>query len=181
MKFKLFLVLFFITSNILAQDPKSLCKIPDGVYYIVSYIDRSYVIDNSSSNVALGNNIQLWKRNNTNAQKWRIENRDGGIVFHSLNNEDYVIDNSSSRTYNGNNIVLYAKNGTNAQLWYPEKAGLGLYYYVCVLRSANNTNFVMDLSASKTVNGNNIQLWGYNKTDAQKWIICSASVIELLE
>lgn len=41
----------------------------------------------------------------------------------------------------------------------------GLY----VIRSACNSNYVIDLNASVVSRGNNIQLWEYNGTNAQKW------------
>lgn len=143
--------------------------IPDGTYYIFTEVKagdgKMHAIDNSSSNVENGNNIHIWEKNGTNAQKWRVENKNGGIILHSGNNDNFVLDNNGSQCVNGNNIHLWEKNGTNAQLWYPEKADNGVY----ILRSAINRNYVIDLSGSGTANGNNIHLYQYNGTPAQKW------------
>lgn len=144
--------------------------IPDGYYYIVSEVFDSknpavHAMDNASSVVKNGNNIRLWEWNATKAQIWRVENKNGGIIIHSGNNDNYVVDNYGSRTVNCNNINLWEKNGSNAQLWFPEKVGEGVY----VIRSANNPDYVIDLYNSGVFNGSNIQLYKYNGSDAQKW------------
>lgn len=158
----LFLILFspILWTNLNAQI------IPDGVYFIQSSINSDYCIDNSSSLVQNGNNIHIYKKNFTDAQKWKVENRNGHIIIRSMNNPNYVLDNSSSMIQNGNNIHLWEYNGTNAQLWHPDKVGENTY----VLRSALNNSFVVDLNNSATVNGNNIHLWENNGTKAQNWV-----------
>lgn len=42
---------------------------------------------------------------------------------------------------------------------------------VYVIRSAINTNYVLDLSNSQAYDGGRVQLWQYNGTNAQKWRI----------
>ena len=42
---------------------------------------------------------------------------------------------------------------------------------VYVIKSSVNPNYVIDLSGSQVFNGNNIQIWERNRTDAQHWII----------
>lgn len=140
--------------------------IPDGVYTIWTSYEGLYCIDVSNSRMADGSNIQLWDHNNSNAQHWKVENRDGAIVIRSTINSDYVIDVSNSRMADGTNIQLWPYNGTKAQLWYPYSVGGQKY----ILRSAINPNYVIDLSASRVARGTNIQLWTRNNTGAQTWI-----------
>lgn len=153
--------------------------IPDGVYYIFSEVDGHYVIDDSGSRIYNGNNIHIWKMNETKAQQWKVENRNGAIIIRSAINNSYVIDNNGSIVRNGNNIHLWEYNGTNAQRWYPEKVSGRDNVYV--LRSALNSRYVIDLNGSGAYDGNNIQLYEYNGSKAQKWCFITAADIDLTD
>lgn len=150
--------------------------IPDGLYYIFSQVDSNYVIDDNGSAVYNGNNIHLWKLNKSKAQQWKVENRNGAVIFRSAVNTNYVIDNNGSIVGNGNNIHLWEYNGSAAQLWYPEKLYSNRDVYV--LRSACNRQYVIDLNGSGTYDGNNIQLYQYNGTKAQQWFIIGVGELE---
>lgn len=150
--------------------------IPNGVYYIFSAVDGHYAIDDYGSNAFNGNNINLWTFNKTNAQKWKVENRNGGIILRSAVNNNFVIDDNGCNVYNGNNIHLWEYNGTNAQLWYPERVSSKRELFV--LRSSLNRNFVIDVNGCGMFDGNNIQLWEYNGTNAQKWVFLKVGEVE---
>lgn len=152
----------------------------DGVYEIQSAINRNYVIDNNGSNLSNGNNVHLWERNGTDAQKWRLVNyKDGTVTLRTMcgyeNNTFldllvgtytiYMLDLNGSNIYNGNNIHLWEGNGTNAQRWILTRNSNGSY----TIRSSINRNYVIDDNGSIISNGNNIHLWEANGTAAQQW------------
>ena len=139
--------------------------IPEGIYVIRSSINPQYVIDLRGSITSDGNNINIWKYNGTNAQKWKVVHDRGAIVIKSTIDNRCVIDLNSSNAKSGENIHIWKYNGTNAQRWYAKRIN-GCYE----LHSAVNNNFVIDLNASRTTDGNNIQAWETNGTSAQKWV-----------
>jgi len=61
--------------------------------------------------------------------------------------------------------ILFFVTIVSATPFYSQSLPDGVYRIV----SACNNDYVIDLSASKIANGNNIQLWDNNGTDAQKW------------
>ena len=140
--------------------------IADGVYVIKSSVNPNYVIDLSGSNVFNGNNIQLWERNNTNAQKWIVENVNGAVIIKSSINKSFVIDLNRSNAASGTNIQLWESNGTKAQRWYVMQKGNYFEFH-----SAVNSSYVIDLNSSNIASGENIQCWESNNTNAQRWIL----------
>lgn len=51
-------------------------EVEDGTYIIKSVVDQDYVIDVDAGSKNDGANIQLYKRNDSNAQKWIIKKVD---------------------------------------------------------------------------------------------------------
>lgn len=152
-------------------------SLENGVYEIQNAANRDYVIDNNGSNLSEGNNIHLWLKNGTNAQRWYLyNNSDGTVSLRSTSGDDdsffeflfrpyYMMDLNGSNATNGNNIHLWTSNSTNAQKWFLTRNSNGSY----TIRSAVNRNFVIDNNACNLANGNNIQIWESNGTKAQQW------------
>lgn len=152
---------------------ETLAQISAGLYEISSSINGNHVIDLNGSLTHDGNNIQIWTKNNTNAQKWNIwPNGDGTYTIASVINDNCVIDLNGSHTNDGNNIHIWKRNNTNAQKWYFEKQGA---FYI--IRSAVNKNYVIDLNGCMINDGNNIHIWQFNNTNAQKWTLRKISSV----
>lgn len=82
-----------------------------------------------------------------------------------------VVDIKSDGYRNGTNCWLYQLNYSFAQQFVIECVGrdrLGEYF---VIRKAKNKNMVLDVTGGKVRNGQNIQLYQYNRTRAQQWYI----------
>ena len=140
--------------------------IPDGIYNIFPKGTEVFRIDNAANRGEDGNNIHIWENNDTDAQRWRVENRgDGVIVIHSMNNENKVVDNEGFNPCNNNNISIYQDNNTPNQIWITEKTADGCV----VLRTAQDPRFVLSCGPEQVHNGQNIMLYEYNGTDWQKW------------
>lgn len=160
MKKTLLFLIFFIAISANA------IVIEDGIYIIKSSINPNFVIDLNGGRATLGNNIQLWDKNNSDAQRWIIKNVNGTVKICSVINSHYVIDLNEAHAVCGENIQCWEDNGSNAQQWLPRK--VGSYYE---FRSAANQNFTIDLCNSQTVRGQNIHCWEANGTNAQRWIL----------
>lgn len=136
-------------------------------YEIVSSINQNFALDVSGANFISGTNVQLYRRNQTPAQKFRFrptENKNEYTILSS--NSNYVLDVSGASTYSGANIQLWVSNGTCAQKWTVIVNQDNSYTFLNAC-----SNKALDLSSASINNGSNIQIWEDNKTNAQKWIL----------
>lgn len=148
--------------NKLAAQNKN--AISDGVYEIRSAKNNNYTLDVNSASSRNGANIQLYLRNGTQAQAFRVSHDSQGFVTFTNVNSGKVIDLDGAITKNGRNIHQYASNGTHAQKWIVQKSGSG---YAIV--SAIDTSFALDIRNGTVYSGSNIQLYKSNNTAAQQW------------
>ncbi|WP_419042493.1 RICIN domain-containing protein, partial [Holdemanella porci] len=149
--------------NDLAAQNKN--TIVDGVYEICSVKNRDYTLDVNGASSENGANIQLYLRNGTLAQAFKVSHDSQGFVTFTNVNSGKVLDLDGAVTQNGRNIHQYASNGTRAQKWIVQKSGSG---YAIV--SAIDTSYVLDLRNGTVSSGTNIQLYKSNNTAAQQWV-----------
>ncbi|MGN0219108.1 MAG: RICIN domain-containing protein [Muribaculaceae bacterium] len=99
----------------------------------------------------------------------------GFYIIRSANNRNYVIDNNGCNTSDGNNIHLWELNRTRAQIWHMTNLPDGTVTFANMSVLPNpldqSTFHMLDLNGSGTFNGNNIHLWTYNGTRAQRWYL----------
>lgn len=148
-------------NNLAAQNKNA---ISDGVYEIRSAKNNNFTLDVNSASSRNGANIQLYLRNGTQAQAFRVSHDSQGFVTFTNVNSGKVIDLDGAITKNGRNIHQYASNGTRAQKWIVQKSGSG---YAIV--SAIDTSFALDIRNGSVYSGSNIQLYKSNNTAAQQW------------
>lgn len=139
----------------------------NGTYRIESSVDRDYVLDVSGASTADKANIQIYKRNGTQAQTFNLEYVVGGYYQIINIKSGKAVDVSGAKIINKRNIWQYTVNGTKAQLWKPIKNPDGSYTFESALKS----DYVMDLSGAKAVNKRNVHLYKKNGTNAQKWFL----------
>lgn len=154
-----------ITENYIEPDTNTNAIIKDGYYIISSSINNNYVLDNQGASFNRCSNIQIYQRNNTEAQLWKIINRENGTIQIINASNGLTLDVTSGLAYDSNNIQLYFQNLTNAQLWYPVKKDSSI-----VLISAIDNRYCLDLQSGIVRDCNNIQLYSVNESDAQKFI-----------
>ena len=110
-------------------------KKADGSIELVSALNINYCLDLYSSRTVCANNVEIYERNNSNAQLWKFqkyetaqekadrlakENQsimDDGVYFIKNIHTEYVLDVPSSSKNPGVNIQLYTSNETDAQKW----------------------------------------------------------------
>lgn len=148
-------------NNLAAQNKNTLA---DGVYEICSVKNSNYALDVNSASTRNGANVQLYIRNGTQAQAFKVSHDSQGFVTFTNINSGKVIDLDGAITKNGRNIHQYASNGTRAQKWIVQKSGSG---YSIV--SAIDTSFALDIRNGFVYSGSNIQLYKSNNTAAQQW------------
>ena len=148
-------------NSLAAQNKNTLA---DGVYEINSVKNSNYTLDVNSASIRNGANVQLYLRNGTQAQAFRVSHDSQGFVTFTNINSGKVIDLDGAITKNGRNIHQYASNGTRAQKWIVQQSGSG---YSIV--SAIDTSFALDIRNGSVYSGSNIQLYKSNNTAAQQW------------
>lgn len=148
-------------NNLAAQNKNTLA---DGVYEICSVKNSNYALDVNSASTSNGANVQLYLRNGTQAQAFKVSHDSQGFVTFTNINSGKVIDLDGAITKNGRNIHQYASNGTRAQKWIVQQSGSG---YSIV--SAIDTSFALDIRNGFVYSGSNIQLYKSNNTAAQHW------------
>lgn len=150
--------------------------------WTVSFVfGYGYLFVNSATGQALdvagasslpGTTAQLYSRNYSNAQGWRLVGCsmvDDGIY-------EFMAGNDSSRTLrldvtggsdnNGANVQVWGANGSDAQLWRIVSAGGGWYRIYSV-----NSGKALDVTNWGTTDGTNVQQWTATESSsmAQLW------------
>ena len=158
----------------------------DGEGYITfTNVKSGKVLDLNGGSVTNGRNIQQYDSNGTKAQKWVLKGDSNGYEIVSAANSNYVLDLNGAIVRNSQNIQLYQSNGTKAQKWVfsayvspVERAKQlasenvntiqnGTY----VISTSKNSGYVFDVNGGSYSNSANVQLYGYNGTNAQLWTI----------
>ena len=155
-------------------------------YITIMNAQSKKVLDVSGASTKNGTNIQQYESNGSRAQKWvGIKQEDGSVEFISALNCNICVDLSGGKAVNNANIQIYSSNGSRAQKWILTKTLLmseiiaelasehkddikdGTY----VIKSAINSNYVLQVAGSSNNNKANVQLYTGNGSEGQKWII----------
>ena len=155
-----------LKSMLLIADSKTKPEkpIPDGIYTISSKLNPNMCLDINQCSKNDKANLQLWQKNGTNAQKFKVQyNSDGYYTIKAICSGKFI-DVSASGKQNGTNIWQYCDNGTDAQKWFIVPDGEGYY---CLVSKCNN--MCMDVYGAKAINGANIHCWPIHAEDNQRF------------
>ena len=138
----------------------------NATYKIVSKKDNTFVVDVTGGKAVNGTNIELYKDNGSNAQKFKMlpDNIIDGVVYYHIENQvdsTQVIDNAGNSAESGNNIQTYAWGTGNGERWSLAN-GESNYYNI-----KTYTGLCMDVKSGTMANGTNIQSYTCNNSDAQ--------------
>lgn len=144
----------------------------DGYYSITSKLNNNKCLDVSDGIFLSGSNVQLYNCNNTDAQKWIIRDLGNG-TYNILTKQDALsLDLANGSISNKTNVQIYYNNGSNAQKFKLKKLDEGtLDSGVYTISSRLDNTKVLDVYNGNSDGNTNIQLWGNNNTNAQKWYI----------
>lgn len=102
------------------------------------------------------------------------------IGAYDIDGKEFFIKNAYSGQYldvsggivaNGTNIQQYKYNGTDSQRWYIHYNGDGTFSFFTRAGVVDKYQYVLDISNGSSENYANVQLYGYNATDSQKFTI----------
>ena len=132
-------------------------EIEDGIYQIETSMNKNKVLDVAGGSTANNANIQLYRKNGTYAQKFKIkQDADGYFTITSMVSGK-VLDVENGCKDNGTNVQQYDYYGGDCQKWRIVSDGKGSFYII----SKCNDKF-LDVDTFKTANGTNIQCWEAN-------------------
>lgn len=134
--------------------------IDNGTYEIETKLNSNMVADVAGGSKADGANVQLWTADNVNQQKFVLTALSSDtykiIVKHS--NKALTLDRKS------NNIYQITYIGADDQKWQLKETGNGYYSII-----SKATGKALDITAATAKNGQNIQGYKPNNTNAQKF------------
>lgn len=140
--------------------------VKNGTYYINSALKKRFVIDAAGGKTAKGTNIQVYSRNDTASQRFKIVYSEKRNAYKMTNVKSSLdLDLKSGLAKNDSNIDLWLPNGSCAQYWRLIKTKRGNYN----LQSTCNGKYYIDIVGGKTKNSTNVILWIRNGALSQEW------------
>ena len=155
----------------------------DKVLYIFTKKDSSKALDIYASSKADFANLDLYSFNKTGAQQFKFQKNNDSTYTIKNNNSNKVLHITGNGSSNGTNVVQYSSINSSAQKWY----ALQNYSYNSNNQAtANGITFIsketgkaLNLNNSSTANLTNINIWDWNESDSQKWIVSDQSNVKL--
>lgn len=139
--------------------------IEETTYVISNYGNSKYSIDVSNGSKTNQANVWTYQSNNTAAQKWKVKKDSVGYITFINIGSNKALDVACTNANNNKNIWQYEYNDTYAKKWVAKKNVDGSLTFV----SALDPNYVLDISAGRVTNTQNIQLYQSNGTNDQKF------------
>ena len=137
-----------------------------GRYTVRSAVNTGYTLDIKGGSRANNANVQLYKLNNSAAQKFTITKV--GNYYKLINvKSGKALEVKGGVAKNGRNVQQYKWNKSKAQLWKVKMYAGGKIMFV----SAVNGKYCLDLAGAKAKNGANVQLYKRNNSKAQRWYV----------
>lgn len=143
------IALLFLIVTIIYAIPVKADTVYSGHVYKIMSLSNSIYLDVEGNASANGTNIQVYKANATNAQRFYIEKvctDSNGTEWYKIQNlNGKVLDVTNGSTASNTNVQLYEWNGSDAQLW-------------SFANNAQGYRIISKLGNYLDVDGNNIQV-----------------------
>ncbi len=153
-------------------------------YVYITNAGSGMALDIKGGKAVNGTNVQQYTLNKTNAQKWKLVLQNtaaakaasgitSGAIYNvkSVVNTNYAAAVAGAAKTNKANVELASLNvSEKAQQWKFAYLDNGYYKITNV-----NSGKVLDLYGAKAVDGNNLQQYVSNDTDAQQWLVSKNS------
>ena len=140
-------------------------KLQNGTYIISSSLNDRKVLDIEGASTENKGNLQIYEKNNTDAQKFEIELDERGFYTIRAKCSGKMINVEGGNQKVGTNVQQQEENGSDAQRFYiiPQEGGDEFE----IIAKCNL--LLLDVTYGSTENGSNIQVWERNHTKAQKF------------
>lgn len=134
--------------------------INNNIYEIETKLDTNKILDVCQDENKENKNIQIWDANNSDNQRFRFEaiSTDTYKITEKNTNKAITLNESTSNVYES----IYKSD--KSQQWEIKEAGEGYYNIVSRLNGK-----VIDIKEGVSRNGQNVQVYSLNGTDAQKF------------
>lgn len=179
----------FLSSYVMG-DTKQIWKLeaksaaPAGVYELLSKVNSNFAIDLTGGSVSAGAKVQTYLRNDTNAQKLLVTDTEGGncrLKFcHSgrFLEVDKVAKGGIARQYaNDTNKAGRPNQWVLVPRGIAEVNGVRATTYEVRSVAAQGATMCLDISGGKTFNGSRVQLYPWNNSAAQEFILMPSEAI----
>lgn len=155
--------------------------IADGYYEMGSALDSDLTLDVANGVLASGSNVQIYSKNDSNAQKfyisWSSQNK-GYVITAGASN--YAVEVEWGLTDNGSNVRLYEKNGSIGQTWIAEIADGGGIVFKNLLTIGREdegiTEKALDVQWANASAGANVWLYDYSGNPSQVWKLTATTI-----
>lgn len=151
----------FILTKI--EPIKGTQTISDGIYFIVNKEKPGVGLDIDSGSLQNGANLQIWKNDKANQQKFKLTYEDGYYTIEAFHSGK-VLDVDNAGEANGTNVWQWESNKSDAQKWVIREETDGYYsiYSKC-------NGLCLDIAQGIIQNGSNVQMYTPNGSEAQKF------------
>ncbi|WP_302191935.1 RICIN domain-containing protein, partial [uncultured Ruminococcus sp.] len=154
----------------------------DGYYYLYSQVGNkiTYLMDVSGGKAEDGTNLALWtKSSREQAQQFLFaKNADGSYTIYTKASDlKSCVEVENASKSSGANVQQYAVNGNSCQHWNLEAVtDPGVVMNTNVVYQFRNANSDLNLEVkdANAAAGANVQQWGENGNDCQKWTLADA-------
>ena len=157
-----------------AQDtypvPNKGYVIGNGEYVIASAVDKDQVLDIAGGNRDNGANVQLYRKNGSEAQRFLLTYHPEGYYTIRSVLSGRLLEVQYAGRENGSNVDVYEGNETDAQRWILKKTSDGFYQMLNV-----GSGLFLNLAGGQTKNGTNVQVYQRNGSSAQKFRLTAVS------
>ena len=143
-------------------DDKKTVK--DGIYSIETAVSKDYVIDVANGSKASGANVQIYKKQATARQRFKVRYLGDGYYTITAKHSNMVLDVANGGQTAGTNVWQCNFNNSDAQKWLIKDAGNGYYYII-----SKCNGLYLDVANGSATNGTNISVCYGNNSNAQKF------------
>lgn len=151
--------------KIVTQLPESSeIAVEEGCYNIHSALDNSYVLDIACGSTNSGGNVQIYVQNYSWAQEFYIQSAEDGWYTIKNTNSNLYLDVSGASSLDGANLQQWEENNSSAQKFKFYDVG-----GTVVIKSQLGT--VVDVYGGTKALGQNVHMYSYNGTNAQRWVL----------
>ncbi|MGI6755594.1 MAG: RICIN domain-containing protein [Atopobiaceae bacterium] len=144
--------------------------IEEGVYYIKSNIADNRYVDVDSGSHDNGTDVQIWSKNDSGAQRWKITAAVDG--FYTIQNvgSGKFLDVREGLAKSGTAVQQFEGNNTAAQMWkfVVDPARAGSYFIYSRLSGVSNM-LALDVLWGDSAMGQDLQIFEKNGTAAQSF------------
>lgn len=139
-------------------------ELKDGKYIIKSIINENYVFDIYNNLKTSGANLEIWRSNQGENQKFDIKYLGNGEYSILASHSNKSIDVEACAKKSGTNVIQWDSNNQDNQKWIIKAVGDGTYKIISKLNG-----LCLDIPYGDVKSGANVQVWADNGGKNQRF------------